>query len=144
MVNGTDTVSRQLLLEISGWILLDNGIRYNFEDGDCLMRSIDWLKESYLVGRFNLETYRRLLSDLKEDLLGTVAEIDLLSADPHGEQRMHKAWLTEVSSGLYTLCLRRKFSTDEANALDETPNHIIGLFTDDELRLIKDVLNTKF
>lgn len=107
------------------------------------MRSIDWLKESYLAGRFNLETYRRLLSDLKEDLLGTVAEIDLLSADPHGEQRMHKAWLTEVSSGLYTLCLKRMLRVEDESP-DVIASHILGLFTEDELRLLKDVLNAKF
>jgi hypothetical protein len=90
------------------------------------MRSIDWLKESYLAGRFNLETYRRLLS-----------------ADPHGEQRMHKAWLTEVSSGLYTLCLKRMLRVEDESP-DVIASHILGLFTEDELRLLKDVLNTKF
>ena len=48
------------------------------------MRSIDWIKEIYLVGRIDLDTFLSRLHEIEADLLAQLKEVkDLLSNPPH-------------------------------------------------------------
>jgi len=42
------------------------------------MRPVDWIKELYLVGRIDLDTYKSQLFELKGSLLESIKEIDEL------------------------------------------------------------------